>query len=254
MDTDEFTETVRREADLDTEAEAERAVEAALAVLGDRVTDGEAEDLAARLPDGPAGTLHDAATDEASSFDAEEFADRVADRLDRNRNEVWPLTRAVGAAVRESAPDEFERARDQLPDGYDRAFDPGETVDADAFRDRVRDELGDGEVDVVALIDATLHTLGERLSGRKAADLATYLPTPIDDAPTPGAEGDPEAFPPEEFVDRVADRTDSDEETAREGIRAVGRVLAAALGDREARKVGQQLPDEYGSLFPFASE
>ena len=128
MDTDEFTETVRREADLDAEAEAERAVEATLAVLGDRITDGEAEDLAARLPDGPAGTLRDAATDEASSFDPEEFADRVADRLDRDRNEVWPRTRAVG------------------------------------------------------------------------------------------------------------------------------RVLAAALGDREARKVGQQLPDEYGSLFPFASE
>jgi uncharacterized protein (DUF2267 family) len=72
-----FTKDVAEAARIDPAA-AERAIEATLITLGERISHGEAEDVAARLPD-ELGRLIDR-PGPAQPMDADEFFRRVAER------------------------------------------------------------------------------------------------------------------------------------------------------------------------------
>jgi uncharacterized protein (DUF2267 family) len=72
-----FNKDVAEAAGIDPDA-AERAIEATLITLGDRISHGEAEDVAARLPD-ELGRLIDR-PGPAQPMDADEFFRRVAER------------------------------------------------------------------------------------------------------------------------------------------------------------------------------
>lgn len=98
--------------------------------------------------------------------------------------------------------------------------------------------------------EAVLRTLGERLSGGQVDDLTEFLPGEL--AATLESDGEPEAFDPEEFLARVADRSDVDEEFAGRVTRATTDALAEVAPGSEYRDVRQQLPDEYGTLFQEA--
>jgi uncharacterized protein (DUF2267 family) len=77
MDVTEFLALVEQEGDLDP-PEAVRAVQATLETLGERISGGESDDLAAELPE---PLRHLVRSDgNAEAFDFDEFLRRVAER------------------------------------------------------------------------------------------------------------------------------------------------------------------------------
>jgi len=96
MDHDTFIGTVQQRADLASRGAADSATRATLATLGERVTAEEAGDLAAQLPMEVGRYLTDV-EEHGQQFDAEAFADRVADRAEASDvdDEPTKATRAV---------------------------------------------------------------------------------------------------------------------------------------------------------------
>jgi uncharacterized protein (DUF2267 family) len=95
MDHDTFIGTVQQRADLASRGAADSATRATLATLGERVTESEAEDIAAQLPMEVGRYLTDV-EEHAQQFDAAAFTDRVADRA-----EASDVADAPGEAARE---------------------------------------------------------------------------------------------------------------------------------------------------------
>lgn len=134
-DVEEFMATVRDHTALESSDPVRKAATATLYVLGERLSRGEAERLAAFLPEEFATALT-AADTEATDHDIVEFVDRVAERelaADEasglaNRitddegidtDAVRDHVRAVLAALAEAVPpEEFDNALQQLPDTY----------------------------------------------------------------------------------------------------------------------------------------
>ncbi len=98
------------------------AAEAVLEVLGERLSAGEAEDLAARLPDELAEWLRRGerrTNGRAASLDVEAFVERVAEREDVSPAAARRHVRAVLLAVRDVAGErELDDALAQLPRAY----------------------------------------------------------------------------------------------------------------------------------------
>src|SRR3954447_12739407 len=100
MDYQRFISTGERGAGLGTEG-ARRATRATLETLGERISRGEARDLAAQLPPELAPLV---ATDhDAEAFDVEEFLRRVAEReevdLEAAQRHATAVLTALGRAV-----------------------------------------------------------------------------------------------------------------------------------------------------------
>ncbi|MFF0525077.1 DUF2267 domain-containing protein [Actinomadura nitritigenes] len=114
----EMVSAVRETGRIDTTDHAERAIDATLAVLGERLAGGQSRDLAAQLP--PA--LAEALPEEGPGlrFGLEEFYQRVADNEGTRPPQARQHARAVVAAVKASVePGLFEHIMAQLPDDYD---------------------------------------------------------------------------------------------------------------------------------------
>lgn len=105
--------------------------------------------------------------------------------------------------------------------------------------------------EALSAIRATLQTLGERLYGGEADDLAAQLPQEI------GAylsmDGGDEAFGIDEFLRRVAEREGVDAPDAVYHARVVLEVVGEAVTQGEMDDVRAQLPDEYAPLFEAGS-
>ena len=101
-------------------------------------------------------------------------------------------------------------------------------------------------------IRATLETLGERLAGGEAEDLAAQLPPEIGDY-LREVESDG-SFSLDTFFDRVAEREGTDLPVAVHHARAVVAVLQEAVSAGEMEDVRAQLPEEYNPLFESGSE
>ena len=96
-------------------------------------------------------------------------------------------------------------------------------------------------VDTVERVEhATLRTLADRISGGEAQDLASQLPSRLQDDLRPARE-EAEAFGVDEFVRRVAQRGDVGPEEARTGAAAVHRLL------HTEPKVLHEVPDTSGT-------
>lgn len=121
--TDEFLEAVRERVDLGSSDEASSATTAVLETLGERLSEGEAADLATFLPPELKAPLTEQTTEEPPDFPVEEFVARVADRGGVGEDEAESHARAIldvlGDVVGES---EFQKARTQLPREYDALF------------------------------------------------------------------------------------------------------------------------------------
>jgi uncharacterized protein (DUF2267 family) len=89
-------------------------------------------------------------------------------------------------------------------------------------------------------IRATLATLAERLGQDQLTALAARLPDELHQVPR-GAGAEPEPFPPEEFVRRVAIRTGTVQSGAWEQVRAVLATLRQSLAEME--QVRERLQD-----------
>ncbi|MEV4786128.1 DUF2267 domain-containing protein [Streptomyces tuirus] len=118
MEYDTFLAKTAERAGVSLEA-AEALTRATFEVLADRISGGEAQDLAEPLPEPLKSWLR---TDEeiAKGYGANAFVRRVADRAEVPRELAEAGIRAVLATLREAVGDqEFRDATAQLPGEYD---------------------------------------------------------------------------------------------------------------------------------------
>jgi uncharacterized protein (DUF2267 family) len=103
------------------EGEAEALTHATLAALSERISGGEARDLAAQLP----GPLQDdllPSHEQAEGFSFDEFVTRVAERCRRDPVASKSAVEAVLATLREAVtPGEFDDVLSQLPREFHRS-------------------------------------------------------------------------------------------------------------------------------------
>ncbi|MBO0691214.1 MAG: DUF2267 domain-containing protein, partial [Candidatus Dormibacteraeota bacterium] len=100
--------------------DAQRLVEATLATLAERITSGEARQLAAYLPSELQLPV-EATSSPAEAFDRQEMLRRIHERSGRSLPEADP--RPVLRALREAAPDhEIRDVLSQLPDEIKALF------------------------------------------------------------------------------------------------------------------------------------
>ncbi len=94
---------------------------------------------------------------------------------------------------------------------------------------------------------ATLDVLGQRLTSKKASNLAAQLPEQMTEClkQVPNAE----EFGISEFYSRVAEREGVDVNVAAEHARAVAYVLKEAIDRTEFEEIISVLPYEYDELF-----
>lgn len=103
--------------------DARAVTEDVLKLLGRRLTRGEAERVAAHLPEEESAWLMEGATDEAEDWDFEEFVARLAEREGVDEDEAEKRARAVGSGLKRAMPDdEIDRARNQLAPDYSHLF------------------------------------------------------------------------------------------------------------------------------------
>lgn len=115
MQRDEFLSEVEDRAELDDRQRAADATEAVLETLGERLLDGEADDVAAQLPDEVADPLARADADEA--FDFEEFTGRVDERLDADASPKRTSQAVASAVVDATTRGELQDLLSELPKG-----------------------------------------------------------------------------------------------------------------------------------------
>jgi uncharacterized protein (DUF2267 family) len=123
MKYDEFVDSVAIRAGVSI-AEAAALTDATLQTLSDRLTAGEARDLAAQLPKGCQEALQPR-YDQADAFGLEEFVRRVGNRAGMDMPIAWHGMRAVLATIRSGvSAGEFEDVLGQLPKEFQKALQP----------------------------------------------------------------------------------------------------------------------------------
>jgi uncharacterized protein (DUF2267 family) len=255
VDRSGFVEIVAREARIGPD-QAQRAVEATLRTLGERISGGEARDIAEELPDELRPLLADGEDPQGWHFD--EFLRRVARREGVTEQEAEGHARAVFAALGltvsrgELADMASELPKDFMPvlAAAERPYvrgDPAEDVVGQVARRTGLDTRGARRA-----VDAVLETLGERVNRAQVEDLERVLPPELHPALRRGDRASNGAARPlslEEFTALVAEREGVSPEQARAHSRSVFAALAGALGERELSDLVAQLPDEYLVLF-----
>jgi uncharacterized protein (DUF2267 family) len=127
MNHDEFVRTVQAQSDLNDDERVAAAAESVLAVLSERLSHGQAEDLAEGLPNNLAEAVTQADGD-ADEFDADEFVQRVRQREDErdelDGNDAPTHIRSVLVSIAESTNNErWNDTLSQLPEDYQRLYE-----------------------------------------------------------------------------------------------------------------------------------
>lgn len=116
------------------------------------------------------------------------------------------------------------------------------------FLDRVRDEAGlISNEDADRLTEVVLTTLAPRITRSERSDLASELPAELGEFFD--TEERREAITLEEFINQVSAGFDGSYVITRDRIRAVLRVLMAAVSSGQFHEVVDDLPKEYEQLF-----
>jgi uncharacterized protein (DUF2267 family) len=251
-----FIGAVAQKARLSPEA-AERAALATLGTLAERLSAGQARDLAEQLPTELAPWLMTRSGPEP--FDVDVFVRRVAEREGTDPSSATRHAQAVFAALgRWVAEDEIADMAAELP----RDFEPFvaeaqrrfvEIVPAEEFRRRVARRAGIDEEAARRATDAVLETLAERIAGGEVDDLIAQLPLELHEPLRRGdalSKGAARRMSLDEFVRRVAEREGVTPAEAREHARAVFATLREAVGEHEFFDVVAQLPYGYAALEP----
>lgn len=122
-DADFVESVVQTSDDLDEDAAVDAAT-ATLRTLGERLSEGEAADLATYLPPSFADPLVAAAPETPPDFPVEEFRERVAEREGTDEETAEAHAGAVLGVVAGTAGEtELQSARSQLPNDYLGLFD-----------------------------------------------------------------------------------------------------------------------------------
>jgi uncharacterized protein (DUF2267 family)/ribosome-associated translation inhibitor RaiA len=262
VDYDELVTAVAQEGGLAFE-DAERALRAALETLGERLSGGEARDIADHLPEQLRPLIHDG--DRPDPFGVEEFLHRLARRegvpADVAARHALAVFAALGRAVGE---DEVRDMEAELPRDFrallvaaEAAARPREDqrVSTDEF---VRLVAAHGRLDADIArdaADAVLDALGERLTSGEVDDLAALLGDELAQALKRGnarSKGAARPLSLVEFERRVSDHESVPPDEARRHALAVLAALREAVGDEEFSDALAQLPDEFRVLLDRA--
>jgi uncharacterized protein (DUF2267 family) len=250
-----FMATVEQVSGLDRD-QAERAVQATLRTLAERISRGEADDIAAFLPAELRSLLTDV-PEPAEPFAYDEFIGRVAERAGVDRDAAAEQARAVftaiGAAV---APGEISDMVAQLPQDFApllEAVGGGRRSAVESDGDvvaRVALLAGIDADRARRLTEAVLEPLAVRISAGEVEDLEAELPADLRPALERGLHESRSAvsMPVEAFVERVADREGVSVQQAREHVRAVFTALQQVLSNQEFHDMRAQLSDDYSPL------
>jgi uncharacterized protein (DUF2267 family) len=123
MDEEEFYEQVADRAAFENEDEVLAFTHATLEVLSERISEGQARDMAEYLPEHVAGSLtyHHG---NPAEFDREHFVERIADHdeVDADVEERDERVQAVLGVLADATGEEFEDLRDQLPGEFEELF------------------------------------------------------------------------------------------------------------------------------------
>lgn len=122
MTLDEFLSLVRERGEYDSRAEAERVSTAVLMVLANRITPGEAKDLAAQLP-APLSSAAQPDDQRPTSFGVDEFCRRVAELVGGHpRTAEWDASAVLSTVAEAVSGGELNQLLSQLPSGYAALF------------------------------------------------------------------------------------------------------------------------------------
>ena len=119
MTDEEFINTVARRAGVSTQ-QAESLTKAVLSALADRLTGGEADDIASQLPKGIKEAMLPT-TPEAEPFGLSEFIERVVSRAGVTPEQAEVGARAVMTTLRDAITEgEFKDMMAQLPKEFEQ--------------------------------------------------------------------------------------------------------------------------------------
>lgn len=122
MQHDEFVSELQHRVDAPSRGQTLHTTHAVLETLGERLQEGEAEDLAGPLPVEIDRYLTDA--DSGQQFDWDEFVERVAERENADVADATFHAQAVMALVSEVVPGgEMDDVRANLPPEFDDLFE-----------------------------------------------------------------------------------------------------------------------------------
>jgi uncharacterized protein (DUF2267 family) len=245
---------VERAAGLDPPT-AERATEATLRTLAERITGGEAEDIAAFLPTQMRPWML-SSPGKAEPFDRREFVRRVAERegVDPGSAEehIRAVFRMLGFAV---APGELRDMAAQLPKDFedwleDAGLGRRRAMASDDLVGRVAELLGSDRGTAQSAVEAVLYLLGVRISAGEVEDFAGELPGNVRDWLERGMAERRAATPmsEQEFVARVAEREGVTPEEAERHAHAVFQALREAIDPKEFSDMAAQLSRDYAPL------
>lgn len=120
MNFDEFTGEVQHRLELPGTGEAVRAVRATLMILGQRIPEGNAEDLAASLPMEVKWYLTGAVQEHGQRFGWKEYVARVSEITGEDPPDAAYQAQVIMDLVSTVVPEsDLRQLRDQLPEGED---------------------------------------------------------------------------------------------------------------------------------------
>jgi uncharacterized protein (DUF2267 family) len=252
MTQEQFVTTVAHAARIGF-GEAERATEAMLQTLAERIDAGEARNLAAELPDEIAPWL--ATTTPAARLGIDEFLRRVGEREGVDIETVERHAAAVFIALQRAlSPREFADLIAQLPKEFAPLLPAGPDIDvisADSFIRTMAERAATDADEARRAIEAVLETLAMRIAGGEVDDLRARLPVQFHPALERGTRlsgGKATRMKLDDFVRRVAEQEGISLDRALEHVSAVLRTVRDAVGEQEFLDVTSQLPAEYEAL------
>jgi uncharacterized protein (DUF2267 family) len=120
MNFDEFTGEIQHRLELPGTGETVRTIRATLMTLGQRIPEGNAEDLAASLPMEIRWYLTGAVHEHGQRFNWSEFVERVSETESADPADAAYHARVVVDLVATAVPEsDFQQLRDQLPEAED---------------------------------------------------------------------------------------------------------------------------------------
>lgn len=250
-----FLEVVEQKAHRSRE-DAERAARATLQTLAERISAGQARDLAEQLPSELAPWV--ATTGGAEPFDVDEFVRRVAERegteVARAERDARAVFAALGRCVRRRK--EIDDLVSELPRSFGPLLDEAQwrfdhVMPAETFLAKVADRAGLDPGGARRAADAVLETLAERIAGGEVRDLVAQLPAELHEPLKRGdalSQGAARRMPVEQFVLHVAEREGVTAGEALRHARAVFATLREAVAEEEFLDVTAQLPRDYAAV------
>jgi uncharacterized protein (DUF2267 family) len=235
-------------------AVAERAIDATLRTLAERLSTEQARHLVELLPPELGPALFHVGRPERLDIDA--FVQHTAERegvdLDTARRHSAVVLAVLARAI---GPDEFDRLAATLPKNFAPLLPRGPDVQVAAFDDivvEVAERAGLEPDEAQACIEDVLAVLAERIAPGEVEDLIAHLPLelhPVLKGALTRNPGHASHVPLDDFLQRVAARRGVDASRARDQAHAVLTTLRKAVGDDEFFDVTVELPPEYAQLW-----